>query len=254
MILSIQHNGKELRADLTRGIDLSIAVEVGSDRINAYHADPVRMEPFKQGDWIGEVAQGGSVNYRNVRFNPHGNGTHTECVGHIDETVHSVNKHFRAFHMVAQLISVTPVGAYGNTPSTANDTVITEQQLKNLNLDSTEGLIIRTLPNDEAKKCRNHSGSNPPYLEEEAVQFIVEKGCKHLILDLPSVDREEDEGNLLGHKAFWNFPDAPRMDCTITELAFIPDEAKDGLYLLNLQVAPFENDAAPSRPVVFPLT
>jgi hypothetical protein len=43
------------------------------------------------------------------------------------------------------------------------------------------------------------------------------------------------------------------MDCTITELAFVPDDVKDGLYLLNLQVAPFDNDAAPSRPLLFRL-
>jgi hypothetical protein len=43
------------------------------------------------------------------------------------------------------------------------------------------------------------------------------------------------------------------MDCTITELIFVPNTAMDGLYLLNLQVAAFENDAAPSRPVIFAL-
>ncbi|MFT5902230.1 MAG: arylformamidase, partial [Bacteroidia bacterium] len=97
------------------------------------------------------------------------------------------------------------------------------------------------------------SGHNPPYLHHEAVAFLVDNGCKHLVLDVPSIDRESDEGKLLGHKVFWNFPEAPRMDCTVTELAFIPDEVEDGLCLLNLQVAPIENDASPSRPVVYPL-
>ena len=62
-----------------------------------------------------------------------------------------------------------------------------------------------------------------------------------------------DEGKLMGHHVIWNYPTAPRMDCTITELIFVPDHALDGLYLLNLQVAAFENDAAPSRPVIFAL-
>ena len=118
----------------------------------------------------------------------------------------------------------------------------------------TEGVIIRTLPNGIDKKARNYSGQNPAYLDSGAVQFLVENGCKHLVLDLPSVDRESDEGRLLGHKAFWTFPENPRMECTITELAYIPTDVKDGLFLLNLQVAPFENDAAPSRPVLYPLS
>lgn len=247
MKVSVFHNGQSLKADLSDGMDLSIAVAVGENTVNAYYAHPVSMEPYKAGDWVGEVAQGGSVNYRNIFFNPHGNCTHTECVGHIDETIHSVNEHFKQFHMVSQLISLTP------SEIENGDHVITREQLElNLN-DSTDGVIIRTMPNSIAKKSKNYSGQNPAYLHHEAIEFLVERGCKHLVLDLPSIDRESDEGKLLGHKAFWNYPDAPRMDCTVTELAFVPNEVQDGLYLLNLQVAPFENDASPSRPVIYPL-
>lgn len=244
MEVRISYDGKELRADLSQGFDLSIPVSTDG-KLNAYYAKPVRMDPFVMGDWIGSVAQGASVNYRDIFFNPHGNCTHTECVGHIDRIVHSVNQLFTQFHCVAQLISVSP------ELSANGDRIITAKNL--VGMEGAEAVIIRTLPNDLDKRSRNYSGSNPPYLHHEAVSKLVENGCKHLILDLPSVDREEDGGKLLGHKAFWNYPENPRMDCTITELAFVPNEAKDGLYLLNLQVAPFENDAAPSRPVIYPL-
>ncbi len=80
-----------------------------------------------------------------------------------------------------------------------------------------------------------------------------ERGIKHLLIDQPSVDKEEDGGALAAHKAFWNIPKNPELHATITELIFVPDEVEDGLYLLNLQVAPMENDAAPSRPVLFQL-
>jgi arylformamidase len=33
----------------------------------------------------------------------------------------------------------------------------------------------------------------------------------------------------------------------------VPDEAHDGYYLLNLQLVPFSGDAAPSRPLIFPV-
>jgi len=36
----------------------------------------------------------------------------------------------------------------------------------------------------------------------------------------------------------------------MTELINVPDDVPDGRYLLNLQIAPFEADAAPSRPVL----
>ncbi|MCF8464393.1 MAG: cyclase family protein [Flavobacteriales bacterium] len=244
MIVSVTHNGNSFEADLDNGIDLSVPVSAQS-KLNAYHANPVKMEPFQMGNWIGEVAQGAAVNYRNITFNPHGNATHTECVGHIDKTIYSINQHFKQFHCVAQLISVKPIQNH------SGDHLINPNQLPPL--QGTDAVVIRTLPNDSEKRNRNYSGSNPPYVDVETVKKLVSSGCKHLILDLPSVDREEDGGKLLGHKAFWNYPDAPRMDCTITELAFIPDSITDGLYLLNLQVAPFENDAAPSRPVLFAL-
>ncbi|MGB0918379.1 MAG: cyclase family protein, partial [Flavobacteriales bacterium] len=159
-----------------------------------------------------------------------------------------VNANFKQFHMVAQLISVTP-----NKLANGDDGIELEQ-LKSLDLQRCDGVIIRTLPNTANKLSKVYSGQNPPYLHHEAIAYLVQNGCKHLVLDVPSIDRESDEGKLLGHRAFWNYPDNPRMDCTVTELAFIPTEVKDGLYLLNLQVAPFENDASPSRPLIFPLT
>ena len=78
-----------------------------------------------------------------------------------------------------------------------------------------------------------------------------------MLIDLPSVDREEDEGRLLAHKAFWNVKDVTnlnddaRLDCTITEMIFVDDEVKDGSYVLNLQIASFENDASPSKPILY---
>lgn len=244
MKISLSHNDTTYSVDLSCGVDLSLAFGLEGGP-NAYHAPSVQMEPVRIGNWVGEVSQGGAVNYRNISFNPHGNGTHTECVGHIDEHIHSVNRSFKEFHCLAQLISIEPISIVGS------GLVIMPDQIPEL--EGVPAVIIRTIPNDATKSSTNYSGSDPAYLNHQTVTKLVNMGCRHLILDLPSVDREEDAGKLLGHRAFWNYPQAPRMDCTITELAYIPDSLVDGLYLLNLQVAPFENDAAPSRPVVFSL-
>jgi hypothetical protein len=66
--------------------DISIAVQpyapadgqVEAFRIAAAHAEPVRA-----GSWVGSVDGGSSVNCATVSLCPHGNGTHTECVGHV---------------------------------------------------------------------------------------------------------------------------------------------------------------------------
>ena len=79
---------------------------------------------------------------------------------------------------------------------------------------------------------------------------------KHLLIDLPSVDREQDEGKVLAHHAFWQYPDTikkERLDCTITELIFVDNTIKDGFYLLNLSIASFELDASPSKPILYSL-
>ena len=68
---------------------------------------------------------------------------------------------------------------------------------------------------------------------------------------MPSVDRENDNGALAFHHAFWQVPQNPQFHKTITELVYVPDSLPDGDYILNLQTAPFENDASPSRPLLF---
>jgi kynurenine formamidase len=122
-------------------------------------------------------------------------------------------------------------------------------------------LVIRTLPNDRAKLSRNHDeGAPPPYLSAEAAQWLVSSNVEHLIVDLPSIDRASDEGRLTAQRIFWGMPagataasSATRAHSTITELAYVDDVVSDGLYLLSLQVAPFEAEAAPSRPILYPL-
>jgi kynurenine formamidase len=157
----------------------------------------------------------------------------------------------KQFFFTAELISVEP-------ENIDDDFVITKKQIqKSLNGKFPSAIVIRTLPNLDEKKHRNYSKTNPPYLSEEAAIFIRESGIQHLLIDLPSVDREEDEGKLLAHKAFWNVKDIAnlnddsRLDSTITEMIFVPNEILDGSYLLNIQIASFENDASPSKPILY---
>ena len=114
-----------------------------------------------------------------------------------------------------------------------------------------DAIILRTIPNTRDKLSRQYSHTNWTYLKEDAVKFLVSKGVKHLLIDLPSIDKEEDGGELLGHNAFWNTKGKLRLDATITELIYVSNKIEDGEYFLNLQIAPFENDASPSKPILY---
>jgi arylformamidase len=116
-----------------------------------------------------------------------------------------------------------------------------------------EALVVRTLPNDLEKRTRVWTGTNPPYLEAQACTWLRSIGVKHLLLDLPSVDRENDNGQLAAHHAFWDFPNTVDKQRTITEMVFVPDTLRDGSFILELQVPHFINDAAPSRPLLYAL-
>ncbi len=248
MKISLTHNRKLYSADLSSGIDISIPLIPGSDSPNCFWAPHFTAEPVRSGDWVGDTLQGGGVNFKTVTINTHGNGTHTECVGHIAKEPITINQVLTDFHHIAQVISVYPQVIENG------DKLITKSQIKDsLIQNGIKALIIRTLPNNDDKKRRIYSGTNPPYLHHEATSFIVEQGIEHLLLDLPSVDQEEDEGLLLSHKAFWSYPSTIDKKKTITELIFVNNSVSDGLYLLNIQIASFELDASPSKPVIYKL-
>ena len=249
---TIQHKNQPIKVDLSQPIDISIPLTNTDKNPIAWYLDKPVIEPVRFGDWIGKVSEGSSsTNFNNITFNPHGHGTHTECLGHITRDFYSVNQSLKQFFFAAELISIAPEWI-------TEDWVVTKNQVaKALAGKIPEALIIRTLPNEEEKLNHKYSNTNPPYLEEAAAIFLREIGIQHLLIDLPSVDKEHDEGQLLAHKAFWNVKDInnlnadARLNATITELIFVADEVKDGGYLLNLQIASFENDASPSKPILF---
>ncbi len=238
-------NKNSYSVDLSKPLDISIPLRGSSQNPVAWYLEKPRMSPVETDDWVGSVAGGASVNFNNIWFNPHAHGTHTECVGHISREFHSVNKSLKRFFFLAEVISVTP-------KTKAKDQVISVSEIKKLLKGKhPEAVVIRTLPNIAAKKTRKYSHTNWPYLEEAAAHYLRELGVEHLLIDLPSVDREKDDGKLLAHKAFWNYPENARHEATITEFIYVANSIKDGSYILNLQIAPFENDATPSKPVLY---
>lgn len=244
MKINTQFNNRSVVIDLTKQIDISIPID-NNGGVNAFYISPAKFEPIRVGSFVGSVAEGGSANCENLFINAHGNGTHTECVGHISKERIAINDCLKEFFHFAQLISVVP-------ENKNSDFVITLDSISSLEKNSDcEAIIIRTLPNSIDKLSKNYSGTNPCYIDAKVCKRIRELGYKHLLIDLPSVDREEDGGELSAHKEFWNFNNEPRRDMTITELIFVPSEIPDGNYFLNIQIASLMTDASPSKPLLF---
>jgi kynurenine formamidase len=222
-------------------------------QVRCFHATNYEAKPYQSGDFIGAVKAGAPVNFYDVTFSPHGNGTHTECYGHITKEQASINDILKEFNFIAAVISV-PLENRKN-----GDWYISAKNLKaNCPKHLPTALVIRTLPNELNKQTKDYSGSNPPYLDKSAMEFIINQGVRHLLLDLPSVDKESDGGTLACHHLFWNvengeLKDNSRKDCTITELIFVPDSVSDGLYLLHLQIPSIILDAVPSKPILYKL-
>jgi arylformamidase len=265
---TVDLSGRRWRAG-SRRYDLSIPLKFGSEQPNFFGVDPAAGMPIRAGSFVGAVTNGGSCNCSTYCLTPHCNGTHTECVGHLTAEPLSVRNLLVDSFALALVITATPQRASQTSESTEpsprpEDLLITRAALESAGGGyerSHEALIVRSLPNDATKLTRHYgSGEGTPYFTADAMRWIVARGVRHLVVDLPSVDRGNDDGRLTAHRIFWNVPPGAtaitpetRHHCTITELAFIDDSIADGEYLLNLQIAPFMTDAAPSRPILLSL-
>lgn len=255
--------------DSTKPIDISIPLDFKGKQPNIYNADKAGSKACEIGSFIGDTRRGGSCNFEEYRLIAHCNGTHTECIGHIADERISIQNVLQDSFIPATLITVEPENALDTSDNydprkNESDRLITSRTLHDA-LEFAEpgfldGLVIRTLPNDDTKKSRKYMDALPPFLSKEGVEFIVKLGVKHLLLDIPSVDRAFDEGKLTVHHIYWNVKQGSHnVDInnhslkTITEMVYVPGEVKDGPYLLNIQIAPFVSDASPSRPLMYQL-
>ncbi len=320
---------------------------------NAYFAPLFAADPVRAGSFVGSTALGGPLNFFNLRLNPHGNGTHTECVGHIARERFVLSECLTRFFFLADLVSVVPERMAAPAGFTGMDEVVTRAGLEtglkaaltaaataglaaaaaaatdagieaglavaksaglaaaaaaatdagieaglavakaaglaaaapaaategparwatpktagqtrlagpdsepsanptaeNPSFPRAEALVLRTA-GEVLRRNRNWSGTNPPYLQAEALAWLADAGYEHLLVDLPSVDREEDGGGLAAHRAWWRYPWATRTQATITEMIVVPDHLPDGRYLLQMQLPLMDMDAAPSNPVLY---
>ena len=261
--------GRRYVADLSDPLSIAMPVDFDGVQPNHFGAARAHAAAVSGSGFVGDVRAGGTVNCESLSITPHCNGTHTECVGHVTSDRIAVHEVLRGGLHVARLVSVraTPIGQSADRADPEADpaegviTAVTLAAALQCHAGESEALIVRTLPNDPGKlSCRYEGDAPAPYFTAEAAALVVAAGVRHLVVDLPSLDRARDGGRLTAHRVFWGMPsgaqrahDATRGEATITELAWIAPTVRDGWYLLDLQVPAFMSDAAPSRPLLYPV-
>ena len=98
--------GKRWTANLDVYWDLSVSTGPQGDNPSAFYIDAAKFEPIRVGGFVGSVAEGGSANCEILTLCAHGNGTHTECVGHITMEKVALGDVLKQFWFDAQVVSV----------------------------------------------------------------------------------------------------------------------------------------------------
>ena len=237
---------------------ISISLTLGKDKAKAWYQQDVSCIPFIFGDTVMAVSKGASVNFNQLTIAPHAHTTHTECVGHISTEPVVINQVVTQYFHLAMLITVTPVqtidGDFQITKEIIKHAFLNVCQSQNYDatfIQNVNTLVIRTQPNTIAKKNHCYDHTNWAYFTKDAIVYIREMGIVHLLVDTPSVDKEDDKGVLVAHKAFWNYPQTLCLSRTITELIYVPNTVIDQVYVLDLQLADIHNNATMSRPVLY---
>ncbi len=257
MIAELNWKNKLLKIDFSAGRSLAIILDPHGPQPSFFAGTPAKAVPLQIADYIGDVTQGGSCNAEVLQFVPHCHGTHTECVAHLDRSTGNVLDLIDQKPCLARLVTVRSNPVDGYATLTLEDL---KEQLGPMDELGPEAIIIRTLPNDEGKLCRDYEREpDYPVLCKEAIDWLAQGQFRHLLIDTPSLDKAHDGGQLANHRSWWGLnqsdtiPNNNRASRSITEMIFVPDVVEDGYYWLHLELQPLAADATSSRPVIYPI-
>jgi arylformamidase len=257
--------------DVDRRVDLSLPIRFGEKDSRAFFLPAASSSAVEAGGFVGDVRRGGSCNCESHTLTPHADGTHTEGPGHLLAARVPVQAPVPV--QLAVLVRVQPrllddsvddVSGNHRHDDRVVDAALLHGALERVgDTAGATALVVATATGFDVR-ARRYSGTNPPYLTVDAALLVRERGFQHLLVDLPSIDREDDGGLLATHRAFFDLPAGSLAAVTlplpvdvaartVTELCVVDDDVAEGRYALFLQVAPIEADAAPSRPMLAPL-
>ena len=171
VIAELNWKGKILKIDFSAGRSLAIILDPHGPQPSFFAGSPAKAEPLQIADYIGDVSQGGSCNAEVLQFIPHCHGTHTECVAHLDRSTGNVLDLIDQKPCLARLVTVRSTPVDGFATLTLEDLKEQLGAIDELGDEwGPEAIIIRTLPNDEGKVCRDYEREpNYPVLSREAI-------------------------------------------------------------------------------------
>lgn len=238
--VSIEINGRKL--NVAKAIDISLPIDFSLPHERAWYIGPSSRKAVVLGDWVGSTEAGGSVNFFNLQLNPHAHGTHIETEWH-------VHHHRQMYPAMDQWF----LNGYLFTAEGKTNEALDLRGLWPVLPKNTEALVIRTLPNPPSKASMQYSQTHHPYLAPADAEKIARQGISVLLIDLPSVDPEQDGGLLAAHKSFWKHQTKNSgQQALIGELLYIPDRIDDGEYAVHIQHPAMINDAVPARIFLIP--
>ena len=246
--------------DFAAATSLALPLDFDAPHPCHFGAPPANSQAFRSGTFEGQVARGASCNCRSVTLIPHCNGTHTESASHLTLEQQPLHAFLPTAPMSALLLTLRPATTDGSGEDSlpapiAGDRLITRAALRaawDMHGTQPRVLLLRT--------GTDWRDAAPPFLSRQCAAELVARGVQHLVCDLPSVDRLQDEGRLTAHRIFFGLPagstrlgDAARPTATITELAHFPAALVDGPCAVQIQIPDWSGDAVPSRPLHLPL-
>lgn len=245
MKISFEVNGVNYNLQTDKVYDISIGIKK-QNNVNCYHLDEPTFSYFENEFFVGSLKKGGSVNCEKMSFYAHASGTHTECALHVLDASFTMLEVQVPIMQLGKLITIQP-------KLIGEDKFIDEEVLSHLtNTEQATALVVRTLPNQNFKKHFKYAGTNPPFFTVNGIRKIKDLGFKHILTDLPSIDKEQDEGLLAAHKQWFLTNHAPDIERTITEFVFADNSIADGLFGVAIRVPKIETDAVPSSVLIYP--
>ena len=249
--------------DLSKGIDLS----------DSYYKKPDIVSVFglpQESKKILYSTDNTPVNVDKLTICAHNNRTHTESTRHIYSNGLNisdiVDNHDNISFYGCIIISVKPRFIYqintkndkyecGVNIDKYNDLIITKSMIET-KINNIIDMNNKAL-SSFFKQCifirvecdKNIKNTNCPFLSNDAMQYLHNNFTNVFGINLCSVDRFESP-KVPNHR-IW-FGHNPKSNRLIVEGLLIPNNIYDGIYCLNLQLAPIANtDAVPTRPIVY---
>lgn len=251
MYARLAWNGRPVQINLSAGRSLAIRLDPHGPQPAFFSSAAMHAEPLQEDSFLGDVRLGGSCNAELLHWAPHCHGTHTECIGHILAERRAVLDTIDAEPVLAALVTVA-----------GEDGRITCAELQRAlagMADDHAALILRTLPNPTTKQWRNYAAEPDfPVLDAEAMECLAALPLRHLLLDTPSLDAAYNQ-RLDNHRAWWGeHPEFtrhgyPPQRRSVTEMIYVANDIADGEYWLQLELSALVSDAAPSRPMIYPV-